>query len=196
MTDADRERRFTDEALRWLPHVARYAMSLAREQADADDLVQETFLRAWRSWDQFTAGSECRGWLFTICRNQFLRTQDREARYEPHDEAELEALGAAALHSSAAQDGLQQLFSRLDLGPALDRAVTALPEPFREAVLLVDVQDLSYAEASKVLGVPTGTVRSRLFRGRRLLQEALINYARDAGYSRAGGGSPTMEPSA
>ena len=175
------DRQFEQGALRWLPEVTRFALSLTRDEADADDLVQETFLRAYRAWAQYTPGTECRGWLFTICRHVFLRERLRERRQVACDDPELEALAAAAVHASAQQSGQGDLFARIDLSEAVGRALDALPEEFREAVILVDVHDQSYHTAAEVLGVPLGTVRSRLFRGRRLLQEALVAYARDAG---------------
>jgi RNA polymerase sigma-70 factor (ECF subfamily) len=189
----EKDRQFQEEALRWLPDVTRYALSLTRDEADADDLVQETFLRAYRSWDSYTPGTECRGWLFTIIRNLFVRTRERERRQVQCDDPELEALAAAAVHASAEQSGYGDLFARIDLSEAVERALAALPEAFREAVILVDLQDQSYETAADVLGVPVGTVRSRLFRGRRLLQEALLTYARDAGLAGAAGGSSESE---
>ncbi len=185
----EKDLRFRDEALRWLPDVARYALSLTRGEPNAEDLVQETFLRAYRAWDTFAPGTECRGWLFTICRRAFLRTQTRERRQVACDDAELEALAAAALHASAQQSGYGELFAGVDLADAVDRALADLPDEFRDAVILVDVQDQSYLAAAAVLGVPVGTVRSRLFRGRRLLQETLLVHARDAGL--VGGASDT-----
>jgi RNA polymerase sigma-70 factor (ECF subfamily) len=184
MTDrekVEKDRAFEAEALCWFPEVTRFAVSLTRDEADADDLVQETYLRAYASWDSFTAGTECRGWLFVICRNTFLRGRLRESRHVEADDAELEALAAAALHASATQSGYGSVFADVDLSDAIRRAVADLPEPFRDAVTLVDINDQSYEEAARVLGVPVGTVRSRLFRARRLLQEVLIDYARDAG---------------
>lgn len=177
----ERDIQFRDEALRWLPDVTRYALSLTRDDADAEDLVQETYLRAYAAWDQYEPGTECRGWLFTICRNAFLRGRSREQRHIVCDDPELEALAAAAVHSSAVQGGYGELFTAVDLSDAVDRAIAALPDEFRDVVILVDVQDQTYAVAAEVLGVPVGTVRSRLFRGRRLLQEALLTHARDAG---------------
>ena len=177
----EKDRVFEAEALRWFPELTRFALSLTRDEADADDLVQETYLRAYASWDSFTPGTECRGWLFVICRNTFRRTRSREARQVEADDAELEALAAAAVHASAQQTGFGSLFADVDLSDAIARAVSALPETFREAVTLVDLNDQTYEEAARVLGVPVGTVRSRLFRARRLLQEALIDHARDAG---------------
>jgi RNA polymerase sigma-70 factor (ECF subfamily) len=179
-----RDERFRDEALPHVEAVARYALSLTRDEFDADDLVQETFLRAFRAWDQFAAGSECRAWLFTICRHAYLRTSKREERVAAYEDADLEALGAAALHASAQQEGLDDVFERSDMLATIRRAVDTLPDTFRETVVLVDLEEQSYQEAAAVLGVPVGTVRSRLFRGRRLLQEQLIEYARDAGFAR------------
>ncbi len=184
VTKERRDRQFRVEALRWLPEVTRYALSLTRDEADADDLVQETFLKAYQAWATYTPGTECRGWLFTLCRHSFLRTRHREERHVSCEDPALEALAAAAVHASAQQSGYADLFARLDLGEAIDQAIAALPEPFREAVLLVDVHDQPYETAAEALKVPIGTVRSRLFRGRRLLQEALIAYAQDAGLVR------------
>ncbi len=177
----ERDHQFRAEALRWLPEVARFALSLERDEADADDLVQETFLKAYEAWDTYTPGTECRGWLFTICRNTFYRRRRREERQVTCEDPELEALGAVAVHDSARQGGYGDLFTRFDLSDAIDRAIDALSETFREVVLLVDINDQSYEAAAATLGVPIGTVRSRLFRARRLLQEALIDHARDAG---------------
>jgi len=187
MTDElnqERDRQFRTEALRWLPEVARFALSLTRDESDADDLVQETFLKAYEAWGTYTPGTECRGWLFTICRNAFYRRRHREERQVTCDDPELEALAAAAVHASARQGGYEDLFARFDLSDAIDRAIAALPGPFRDVVLLVDVNDQPYEAAAVTLGVPVGTVRSRLFRARRLLQEALIEHARDAGLVR------------
>lgn len=177
----EKDRAFQAEALRWFPELTRFALSLTRNEADADDLVQETFLRAYASWDSFMPGTECRGWLFVICRNTFRRTALRESRQVDADDAELEALAAAALHASALQSGYGSLFSEFDLSDAIGRAVEALPENFREAITLVDLNDQSYEDAARILDVPVGTIRSRLFRARRLMQEALIDHARDAG---------------
>jgi len=179
------DERFRDEALPHLPAVTRFAFSLTRDESDAEDLVQETYLRAFRAWDQFVQGSECRAWLFTICRHTYFRTSHREQRVVAYEDAELEALGAAALHTAAQADGLDDVFSRTEVMEAIRAAVDALPDPFREVVVLVDLEEQSYEDAARVLEIPKGTVRSRLFRGRRRLQERLIEHARDAGFARA-----------
>ena len=183
-TKRERDRQFRVEALRWLPEVTRFALSLTRDESDADDLVQDTYLKAYEAWGTYTPGTECRAWLFTICRHTFYRRRLRADRQVTCDDPELEALAAVAVHASAQQDGYADLFARFDLSDAIDQAIAALPEAFRDVVRLVDVNDQSYEAAAETLDVPVGTVRSRLFRARRLLQEALIDYARDAGLVR------------
>lgn len=176
---------FEREALVFLPEVARFALSLTRDRDEADDLVQDTYLTAYRNWHQFTPGSECRAWLFTICRRRFYRLRERAEREEPLTDADLESVAAAAVRDAARASHLDTLFNRSDLGAAIRRAIDTLSPAFRDVVLLVDVEDHSYEAASGILGVPIGTVRSRLFRARRLLQEQLLNHARDAGFASA-----------
>ena len=94
--------------------MARYALSLTSKDADADDLVQETYLRAYRSWTQYTVGTECRAWLFRICRNVFLRTRKHESRQVSYDDPDLEALAAAAVHAAAQQSGYGDVFTHVD----------------------------------------------------------------------------------
>ena len=177
--------RFEAEALPFLDDVYRFALSLTRDASDADDVVQETFLRAYRSWHTFQPGSDARRWLFTITRNVFLRSKERERRHVEVEDGDLEALSSFATHTDMARDGSDQILSRIDLGPALRRALDDLDEPFKSAVMLVDLEDQSYEAASQILAVPIGTVRSRLFRGRRILQDKLYTYARDAGFATA-----------
>lgn len=179
--DVRRSREFEREALRWLPDIRRYAQALARNETDADDLVQETFTRAFLAWEQYVPGTESRAWLFTICRNAFFRARQRAERQAPVPDAELEAKAAAATYMAAVGSGMQGMFTDVDLRDAIGTAIGDLPEAFREVVMLVDVHDQSYEQAAAVTGVPVGTVRSRLFRARRLLQEALLEHARDAG---------------
>jgi len=185
---------FEREALPWLDDVYRFALSLTRNEADADDIVQETFMRAYRSWHTFERGSDARRWLFTICRNAFLRTRERARHQVELEDGDVEAVASQLSEATGARSGDEQLLARLDLGPALSNALKELPEPFRSAVTLVDVEDQSYEAASEILGVPIGTVRSRLFRGRRLLQRALAVYARDAGIASPATAAPQSVP--
>jgi RNA polymerase sigma-70 factor, ECF subfamily len=153
--------------------------------ADADDLVQETFLRAYAAWETYTPGTGCKSWLFTICRNIYLREAGRNARMVATDDPEAEAMASAGLYHYAVRRGLDTMFDRIDLGPAVERAIAAIPDDYRDVVILVDVQGCAYDEAARVLGIPLGTVRSRLFRARRLLQQSLLAFAEDAGFAAA-----------
>jgi RNA polymerase sigma-70 factor (ECF subfamily) len=176
----DQQQAFHDLALRWLPDVTRFARSLTRDETSAEDLVQETYLRAWRHWDTFKPGGEARAWLFTIARNAWRKRAPRDARLVAVEDSTLQALSDQEFPIGAPDDVLQRL-SDADLRPAIRNAIANLPEPFREVVELVELQELPYAEAAVVLEVPVGTVRSRLFRARRLLQMSLLEHARDAG---------------
>src|SRR3982751_4248801 len=183
--ERQRDESFAAEALPWLDDVYRFALSLTRDAADADDVVQDTFLRAYRSWHTYLPGSDCRRWLFTICRNAFLRSRERERHQVDLEDGDVEAIASVMVHVQAVRDGADGALTRIDLAPALSDALGQLHEPFRSAVILVDVEDQSYEAASEILGVPIGTVRSRLFRGPRILQEKLMTYARDAGFTTA-----------
>ncbi len=176
---------FEQIAIPWMQDVYRFALSLTRNPAEAEDLVQETYLRAFKSWHTFLIGSDARRWLFTICRNAFLRQREKLRHEVDVEDPMMETLAAVTQSAEMHRDGTDRLLARIDLAPALTDALGKLQEPFRSTVILVDVQDQSYEEASEVLGVPIGTVRSRLFRGRRQLQQMLHDYARDAGFSTA-----------
>lgn len=178
---------FEDTALRHIESVGRFALALTRNQADADDLVQETFLRAFRGWHTFTPGTDCRRWLFTICRNTFIGWKRRDRVYVESLEGDIDASPAAVAHMQAASEGITDVFDRIDVRPAIENAVRALPEPHRSILVLVDLEDMSYEEAAGVLGIPLGTVRSRLYRARRHVQEALLEHARDLGIGAAAG---------
>ncbi len=170
-----------------LPHLEaiwRYAFSLTRNAADAEDLVQETYLRALRGWSTFRQESDAARWLFTICRNTFLRLHRRHWAMVAIDDGDLDAMPAALAHARARHDGLEDLFDHLDVRPAIERALDDLSEPHRTILVLVDMEGRSYNEAAAILGVPTTTVRSRLFRARRSIEDALILYAEDAGLRR------------
>jgi len=184
--DPGRDADFERVALPWMQDVYRFAFSLTRSESDAEDLVQETYLRAFRSWHTFQPGSDARRWLFTICRNAFLRSKERARREVELEDGDDEALAIVSRHADLRSDGTDRILSQIDLKPALASALEQLQEPFRSTVILVDVEDQSYDAAAEILGVPIGTVRSRLFRGRRQLQERLAVYAKDAGFAGAG----------
>ena len=183
------ESAFEEDALNCLNEVASFARSLSRDSDDADDLVQETYMRALRSRHTWHDGGNMRAWLFTICKNLFLTAQRRTRDTvsfdgDPNDEG----MAAARLHDELTSTGDADMFDRIDVGPAIRRALMELVPVYRTVVVLVDVEGYGYSDAANMLEVPVGTVRSRLFRARRLLQEALRDHGRDAGFS----GDPTI----
>lgn len=176
---------FAAAVLPLLPTMRRLARAMAGNEVDADDLVQETFLRAYRYWHTFDPATDCRRWLTTICRHVMYDQRRRDRHVATMDDAELESLAAARVHKAYVAAGLGDMYARLDLGPAIRRAVANLDPVFRDAVVLSDVEGFSYEEIADALSIPIGTVRSRVYRGRRHLQEALMVYALDAGYGTA-----------
>jgi RNA polymerase sigma-70 factor, ECF subfamily len=157
------------------------ALRLTRNRAEAEDVVQEACLRAFRSFDRFNPGTNCRAWLFTILRNVFLnrvRSRGREVL-----EAEMGGLDQAETTTDTEVGrNPEEQFLQAMLHGDVDRALTTLPLSFRETVLLVDLEGLTYREVAEVLGCPIGTVMSRLSRGRALLRRALGRFAREHGY--------------
>jgi RNA polymerase sigma-70 factor (ECF subfamily) len=167
---------FGQEALAWVDALFRAALRLSRNREDAEDLVQETYLKAFRAADRFEAGTNLRAWLFTIlhntARNRFRdRARDLVAvDSEVVDEA---ADGPAPGSNARAAETPESLLLHDVLAPDLQAAIDALPAQFREAVWLRDVEEFSYAEIAGMLDVPLGTVMSRISRGRQLLFDHL-----------------------
>jgi RNA polymerase sigma-70 factor (ECF subfamily) len=161
---------FAREALSHLDSLYGTALRLTRRPQDAEDLVQDTYLKAFRASHQFTRGTNLKAWLFTILHNTF-RNMRRHVGRSPID-VDSEAVERAADGGSAEQSP-EQILSRATLDADLQAALDALPDAFRQAVWLRDVEELSYAEIAQVLAVPIGTVMSRISRGRRALFEAL-----------------------
>lgn len=183
---------FEEEALPWLDAVYRFALRLTAGDADRSaDLVQETYLRAYRHWETYTRGTSARSWLFTICRNVFLRTEEQRGRRPEVLDADLdfstEAIASVRAIGELWEMDPEHRFFNSFVDDEVVRAVERLPAEFREAVVLSDFENLSYAEIAEVAGVPIGTVKSRLYRGRRLLAGALRDYAVEMGYARGGG---------
>ena len=181
---AGKREEFTRIALPYLDTVHNAALHLTRSLDDAGELVQETFLRAYRAWHQFTPGTNCRAWLLTILYNVF-RNRYRAQRQEPQtvefDEATFQGEPGRAQPANLDPEALV-------VGQVLDeeitRALRELPREFMEVVVLVDMQELTYEEAAAAIGCPIGTVRSRLSRGRALLHRALSAYAKARGVIR------------
>jgi RNA polymerase sigma-70 factor (ECF subfamily) len=176
---------FEDVALVHLDLVYRAALRLTHNRADAEDLVQETWLRALRHFDQFDPGSNCRAWLLTILRNAFLNRVRREGREILESDMAADGSGAARLEEAAvAHSSPEEDFFQTVLHGDVDRALKTLPLPFRFVVTLTDLEGLTYKEVAQVLGCPIGTVMSRLSRARQLLRKELVALAREHGYSK------------
>ena len=167
---------FEAEALACLDSLYRTALLLTHDPADAEDLVQDTYLKAFRAADRFEPGTNRRAWWFTILHNTARnRARDRARSTVAADsEAVDRAADAPPVGGrGAGPDTPESLLMRETLGPDLQAAVDALPDAFRQAVWLRDVEEFSYAEIARVLDIPVGTVMSRISRGRRLLYEQL-----------------------
>lgn len=171
---------FDHEVVRHLEGLHRIALRLTRNNADANDLVQETVLRAWRFFHHFRAGTNSRAWLCTILHNNF-RNQWRRREAEriavqvnEHIAADFDIDSGAILH----EIGPERVVGEHLTGHAIESALASLPGNFRSALILVDAQELAYHEAAKTLGVPIGTVKSRVSRGRAMMRHALKERAR------------------
>ena len=176
--------RFEREALPIMPNLYSAALRLTRNPADAEDLVQETFLRAYRGFDGFEEGTNLRAWLYRILTNSFINAYRKKQREPitvegPDDLDEwylFDRLGSRSVEASAESEVLDRI-PDADVKKALEN----LPEGFRMAVLLADVEGFSYKEIAEIMDVPIGTVMSRLHRGRRALEKALYDTAKERG---------------
>lgn len=177
-TSVERRAQFEGEVLVHLDALYAFALKLARIPADAEDVVSETIVRAFDHWEQYRLGTNARAWLFTILYHVFVnrrRSDGREVFYSdidevgPHVELAADADPEGAFYDAIVDD-------------EVTRAIDSLPAHYREAVVLSDVHQFRYAEIAKILGIPEGTAKSRLFRGRRMLQRKLLRYAVEMGY--------------
>ncbi len=172
---------FDREALRHLDALYAFALRLTRERDDAQDLVSDTVLRAFERWHQYEPGTNSRAWLFTILYHTFVsrrrRTRGRETSFAEWD-------GVSALDNVVGEADPEGRFYDSFLDDEIIRAIDDLPHDYRVVVTLSDLEELRYAEIADVLSIPEGTVKSRLFRGRRLLQRRLARYAVETGYVR------------
>lgn len=175
---------FEQAALPHLPHLYTAAYYLIKDKSEAEDLVQETYLRAFRFFHKFRPGTNCRAWLLSILRNLFInryRESKRERNTVDWEKIDQAYESMVARHEGAEKDNPESLFFSRLMDHEVEQALRELPEEFRSAIILVDIEELSYDEAARVLDCPIGTVRSRVSRGRRMLQLALKEYARKRG---------------
>ena len=180
---------FEREALAHLDALYGAAYRLARNPRDAEDLVQDALLRAYRFWDTFEKDSNCKAWLLRILTNTFINEYQKKKRSrEVLDaaQAEQEATDGVLVHAGAdAQKSPEGLLLERSVSDDVQRALDALPDEFRTAVVLCDIEGLSYKEIADIMECPVGTVMSRLFRGRRLLEKSLEEFAVASGYVKA-----------
>ncbi|HYP22944.1 MAG TPA: sigma-70 family RNA polymerase sigma factor [Actinomycetota bacterium] len=188
LSPADKAR-FTRDTLPLLDSLYASALRMTRNPADAEDLVQETMLRAYRSFDRFEEGTNLKAWLFRIMTNAYINTyrkKQREPKKVSADEVEDFDLYQELKNHD---DQFSQTPERIVLDSLVDtdiiEAIDDLPEQFRMAVVLSDVEGFSYAEMAEIMDVPLGTVMSRLHRGRKALQKRLWDLARDRGIVRS-----------
>jgi RNA polymerase sigma-70 factor (ECF subfamily) len=183
----ERESFFDREVMQHLDALYRTALRMTRNPQDAEDLVQETMLRAFRFLDRFEPGTNLRAWLFKILTNTYInryRKQSSEPRVDSLDDSEELSLyryldNEAASRGGSVEAQVLDRFAEQDIKTAIE----ALPPQYRITVLLADVEGFSYNDIAEITNVKKGTVMSRLFRGRRLLQKALVDQARSAGFA-------------
>jgi RNA polymerase sigma-70 factor (ECF subfamily) len=180
------QEQFTSDAMQYAPQLFSTALRMTRNRSDAEDLVQETYIKGWRSFHTFQEGTNLRAWLFRIMTNTYINKYNAQKR--KGTEVELDDIEELFLYkrlgsidqsqlSSSAEDQMLELFTDDEVKTALE----SLPEDFRIPVLLSDVDGFSYKEIAEMLEIPIGTVMSRLHRGRKAMQKMLYEYARDRG---------------
>ena len=177
---------FAEQAMPFMDQLYSHAMRMTRNAADAEDLVQETYLKGYRAFDSFKEGTNLRAWLFRILTNSYINNyRKKQRRPDESDLGDVEdlymyrRLGGAET-STLGRSAEDELLDTLTESEVKD-AIEALPEQYRDAVLLADVEGFAYKEIAEILDVPIGTVMSRLHRGRKRLQEQLMEFGRSRG---------------
>jgi RNA polymerase sigma-70 factor, ECF subfamily len=180
---SDRERQFEREAVPHMDVLYNFALRMTNNAADAEDLLQETFLKAYRFWDSYEQGTNIRAWLFRILKNSYINRYRKESK-EPEtvDYDEVKSYYATVRPSGADPDDLQGIIFGNLLDDDVAGAIAGLPDEFRTVLILCDIEGLTYEETAEFVDIPLGTVRSRLHRARKVLRTRLFQYARKRGY--------------
>lgn len=183
-----RRKRFEADALQYMNQLYSAALRYTKNPSDAQDLVQDTYAKAYVSFHQFEPGTNLKAWLYRILTTTFINTYRKDQRRPQISDQELEDWQIADASSHTSDQGKSAEDVVLENLPDSDikRALAEIPEEFRIAVYLADVEGFSYKEIAEIVGVPTGTVMSRLHRGRKQLREKLTDYARELGYVKGG----------
>ena len=188
---------FEQAAMPYLDSLYNTAYRMARNAEDAEDLVQETYLKAYRSFGQFTPGTNLKAWLFKILKNTFINEyRKRQAAPIESDFADIEESFESQLAAEATgqMKNPEETILEGAFDEGVQKALDELPVDYRMAVLLADIEGFSYKEIAEILDIPVGTVMSRLYRGRKLLEAEMLRYARERGYLR-GDAEPTKRRS-
>lgn len=182
-SEIERQIDFKNEAMIHIDALYNYALRMTGDPEDANDLVQETYLKAYRFFDSFEKGTNCKAWLFRILKNSYINRYRKESK-EPDkvDYDEIKEFYHTVKHSSLDSNDMQEKWFGELLDDEVSRALDSLPEDFREVVQLCDIEGFTYEEIANMVDCPIGTVRSRLHRGRKILREKLLEYARYHGY--------------
>jgi RNA polymerase sigma-70 factor (ECF subfamily) len=185
---AERKKRFERDALQYMNQLYAAAMRYTRNPEDAQDLVQDTYAKAYTSFHQFEPGTNLKAWLYRVLTTTFINTYRKDQRRPQTSDSELEDWQIAEASSHTSDQGKSSEDVVLENLPDSDikNALAEIPEEFRMAVYLADVEGFSYKEIAEIVGVPAGTVMSRLHRGRKQLREKLTGYARERGYVKGG----------
>ena len=183
-----KRKRFESDALQYMNQLYSAALRYTKNPSDAQDLVQDTYAKAYVSFHQFEPGTNLKAWLYRILTTTFINTYRKDQRRPQLSDQELEDWQIADASSHTSDQGKSAEDVVLENLPDSDikRALAEIPEEFRIAVYLADVEGFSYKEIAEIVGVPTGTVMSRLHRGRKQLREKLTDYARELGYVKGG----------
>jgi RNA polymerase sigma-70 factor (ECF subfamily) len=176
---AERRAQFESEALVHLDAMYSFALKLSRSRDDAEDLVSDTVLRAFERWEQYRLGTNIRAWLFTILYHVFV---SRKRRIDAREVQPIEDEDGWTGFEAVGEVDPEGRFFDSFLDESITTAIEQLPDEYRAALVLSDLHGLRYAEIAGILSVPEGTVKSRLFRGRRILQKKLSGYAVEMGY--------------